>query len=75
MWRSADATLNYTDGTAVVISQMESIYASDWVLSDGSIDEVMDGSFNLQHVLTQAIDLKYIESVTIGGATDPFVGR
>lgn len=71
----ADATLHYTDGTAVQISQMESPYAGAWILSYGSINEVMAGDLALQHVLSQAIDLTQVDAVTIGGVTYPLAAE
>ena len=62
----SDATVNYTDGTSAVISELESPYAS-WVYSGGELAPLEAGSADLTHICTRAIDLRRVVSVTVGG--------
>lgn len=69
--RAADgAALNYVDGTSEVIAELASPYAGVWVAA-GSIDDAVNGSLVVRHIVSNAIDLTKVESVTIGGVTYP----
>ena len=62
----ADATITYTDGHTETISTLPSLWASTWIYANGAPD-----SCRVQHMLSQMLDLREVESVTLGGVTVP----
>ena len=67
------AVLNLTDGSSVRVADLPSLYASDagWVVAGFELQPVEEGSFALQRITAQALDLSKIVSVTLDGTTYP----
>ena len=64
------AVLHFADGTSVRVADLPSRY-NGWVVANGELKPVEEGSFALRRVCTQALDLSKIVSVTLNGATCP----
>lgn len=68
----ADAELVYEDGTHVMISQLASPVAGEWVMSGGELAPIEQGQLQMRHVCQQALDLTKITGIVIGGETYSF---
>lgn len=61
-----DAAITYKDGHTELISTLPSPWASPWVCANGE-----PGSCRVQHLTSQMLNLREIESITLGGVTVP----
>ena len=64
------AVLNFADGTSVRVADLPS-RCGGWVVANGELQPVEEGSFALRRITAQALDLSKIVSVTLDGATYP----
>ena len=64
------AVLNFADGTSVRVADLPSRY-NGWVVANGELRPVEEGSFALRRITAQVLDLSKIVSVTLNGATWP----
>lgn len=64
------AVLNFADGTSLRMADLPSRYGG-WVVAGFELQPVEEGSFALQRITTQALDLSTIVSVTLDGTTYP----
>ena len=64
------AVLNFAEGTSARVADLPSAYAG-WVVANGELQPVEDGSFALRRITAQALDLSTIVSVTLDGETYP----
>lgn len=66
------AALNLKDGTTLVLADQEREFAGVWSFDDSYLDDPMQtGQWAFHCVLTNALDLGEIESITLGGETYP----
>ncbi len=75
----ADVQLHYRDGTTQTVKEdLPSAYAADWVVEGGlgGYEECCDiDRISLRYVTTQAIDLRQVVSITVGGVEYPLTGE
>ena len=70
------AALNLKDGTTLVLAEQERELAGLWSFADIDLDDpTKTGQWTFNCVLTNALDLGEIESVTLGGETYPLTAE
>ena len=68
--------LNLKDGTQLVLAEQERELAGVWSIADSHLDDPMQtGQWTFNCVLTNALDLSEIRSVTLGGETYPLTAE
>ncbi len=71
--RLQGATMNYKDGTSVVIEELPSPYAGTWTIMDGAAAGSMyEGKQIYRFTPKEAFDLRAVESILIGNAVYTF---
>ena len=70
------AALDLEDGTQLVLAEQERELAGVWSIADSHLDDPMQtGQWTFNCVLTNALDLSEIKSVTLGGETYPLTEK
>ena len=70
------AALNLKDGTQLVLAEQEREFAGVWSFAESHLDDPMQtGQWAFNCVLTNALDLGEIESITVGGETYPLTAQ
>ena len=70
------AALDLEDGTQLVLAEQERELAGVWSIADSHLDDPMQtGQWTFNCVLTNALDLSEIKSVTLGGETYPLTAE
>lgn len=65
------ASVQFADGTGLLVSEIRSPFISEWTLTDGDLDALQAGSFCMQHLCSTVLDTAQIVSVTIGNTVIP----